>query len=390
MDFRSIAGFLSMSLPARFTRRHALQAISAAAGLAAGLPLRAQDGEIRIGQSIHLSGPMAPTTSQSLRGQALAFDEVNRAGGINGHPVKLIQLDDMYDPKRCLANVNALMDEHKVVALFGLASSQAIGEALPLLAQRKVPLIGIYSGSPALRMQQHPYFFTTSASFSDEIVQMVRNLVAVQQGDVGVVYIDNPFGQFMLPVAEKIIQEHGAKLVSKQALATDGANAADVAKALAAERPKAVIMLAFGPSTVAFVKASRRGLGVPVYGLSVTNVSALLKAMGDDARGLAITQTVPYPWRQTTAITRDFNAAARRDNVPITYEAMLGYVNTRVLIEGLKRAGKAVTSESITRGFESMTRVDLGGYEVSYGPKKHHGSDFVEITIVGPDGKFLR
>ena len=42
------------------------------------------------------------------------------------------------------------------------------------------------------------------------------------------------------------------------------------------------------------------------------------------------------------------------------------------------------------KGFESMAKVDLGGYEVTYGPKKHHGSTFVEITIVGPDGKFLR
>jgi len=112
--------------------------------------------------------------------------------------------------------------------------------------------------------------------------------------------------------------------------------------------------------------------------------------MGEDARGLAITQTVPYPWRETTAIARDFNNAARREQLPVTYEAMLGYVNARVLVEGLKRSGKAPTPEAVIRGFESMTKVDLGGYEVAYGPKKHHGSAFVEITIVGPDGKFIR
>lgn len=379
-----------MSLSVLPTRRTALKALSAAAGLVAGLPLRAQDTEIRIGQSIHLTGPLAATTAQSLKGQALAIEEVNRAGGINGRPLRLIQLDDQYDAKKCVANVHDLIDNHKVAALFGLASSQAIAETLPLLVQKKVPLIGVYTGSPALRVQQHPYFFTTSASYRDELVQMVRNLVAVQQGQIGVVSLDNPFGQLMLPVAEQVIQEQGAQLVGKQSLAVDGANAAEVAKALAAQHPKAVIMLAFGPSTVSFVKASRRLLGVPVYGLSITNVSALLQAMGDDARGLAITQTVPYPWRETAAITRDFNNAARRDKVPVTYEAMLGYVNTRVLIEGLKRTGKTVTPDAVVKGFESMTKVDLGGYEVTYGPKKHHGSSFVEITIVGQDGKFLR
>lgn len=372
------------------SRRHALQSLAAAAGAAAGFPALAQDTEIRIGQSIHLTGPMAATTSQSLKGQALALDEVNRAGGVNGRPVKLVQLDDQYDPQRCVANVKSLIETHKVSALFGLANSQAIGATLPLLAERKMPLIGIYSGSPALRVQQHPCLFTTAASFRDEVVQMVRNLVAVQQADLGVVYLDNPFGQLMLPVAEQVIQEHGATLVGKQALEATGANAAEVAKALAAHRPKAVLLMAFGPSTVAFVKAARKLIGVPVYALSITNVAALLQAMGEDARGLAITQTVPYPWRETSGITRDFNTAARREQLPVTYEAMLGYVNARVLVEGLKRSGKAPTPDAVIRGFESMTKVDLGGYEVSYGPKKHHGSAFVEITIVGPDGKFIR
>ncbi|ARN22150.1 ABC transporter substrate-binding protein [Piscinibacter gummiphilus] len=372
------------------SRRHALQSLAAAAGAATGFPALAQDNEIRIGQSIHLTGPMAATTSQSLKGQALALDEVNRAGGVNGRPVKLIQLDDQYDAQRCVANVKSLIDTHKVSALFGLANSQAIGATLPLLAERKMPLIGIYSGSPALRVQQHPCLFTTAASFRDEVVQMVRNLVAVQQADLGVVYLDNPFGQLMLPVAEQVIQEHGATLVGKQALEATGANAAEVSKALAANRPKAVLLMAFGPSTVAFVKAARKLIGVPIYALSITNVAALLQAMGEDARGLAITQTVPYPWRETSGITRDFNTAARREQLPVTYEAMLGYVNARVLVEGLKRSGKAPTPEAVIRGFESMSKVDLGGYEVSYGPKKHHGSAFVEITIVGPDGKFIR
>lgn len=379
-----------MSHHLSWTRRRLLQAAGATAGTSLALPAFSQDGEIRIGQSIHLSGPMAATTGVSLKGQALAIDEVNRAGGINGRPLKLIQLDDEYDPKRCVDNVRTLIDQHKVVALFGLANGQAIASSLPLLAEKKVPLIGVYTGSPGLRVQQHPYLFTTSASYRDEVVQMVRNLVTLQQGQLGVVYLDNPFGQLMMPVVEEVIRQQGATLVGKYGIDAEGANASKIAGQLAANKPKALLMISFGPSTVAFVKAARKQIGVPVYALSITNVSALLKAMGEDARGLAITQTVPYPWRETTPITRDFNNAARRAKLPVSYEGMLGYINTRVLIEGLRRAGKQPTGESMTKAMESMTKVDLGGYEVSYGPKKHHGGNFVEITIVGPDGKFLR
>lgn len=372
-----------------WTRRDALKAATAAS-LMVGLPARSQDGEIRIGQSIHLSGPMAATTALSLKGQDLAIEEANQQGGINGRPLRLIQLDDGYDAARCIENVKTLIDKHKVVALFGLANSQAIAATLPLLAERHVPLIGLYSGSPALRAQHHPYLFTTAASFRDEVVQMVRNLVTLQQGQIGVVYLDNPFGQLMMPVVEQVIQENGATLVGRQPLDASGSNAVAAAQALAAKQPKAVLMMAFGPSTVSFVKAARKQIGVPVYALSITNVASLIEAMGEDARGLAITQTAPYPWRETTPLVREFNVAARKAKVPVAYESMLGYLTTRVLIEGLRRAGKAPTPESVTRAMEGMTKVDLGGYEVAYGPKKHHGSHFVEITIVGPDGKFLR
>ena len=60
------------------------------------------------------------------------------------------------------------------------------------------------------------------------------------------------------------------------------------------------------------------------------------------------------------------------------------------LIEGLKRSGRNVTPETLTRAMQAMSKVDIGGYELDYAPNRHHGSKFVEITIVGPDGKFLR
>jgi ABC-type branched-subunit amino acid transport system substrate-binding protein len=373
------------------TRRHALRLALAAGTSGLALPSFAQgEREIRIGQSCHLSGPLAATMTTTLRGQDLAIDEVNKAGGINGRPLKLIKLDDAYEPQRVAANTRQLIEKEGVTALFGYANSTGIAASLPLLAEKRVPLVGVYSGVPALRAKHHPYFFTTTASFEDEVSEMVRNLVTLQQSQIGLVTLNNPFGQMMQPVVEKVVAAQGATLVHRQPLEVDGSNAEAAARALAAKQPKAVLMMAFGPSTVAFVRAAKRLLGVPVYTLSVANVASLIKAMGDDARGLAITQSVPYPWRETTRLTRDFNNAARKAGLVTDYELWIGYLNTRVLIEGLKRSGRNLSPETLTRALESMSNVDIGGYEVDYSPSRHHGSKFVEITIVGPEGKFLR
>ncbi|MEY4563212.1 MAG: hypothetical protein RLZZ618_2489, partial [Pseudomonadota bacterium] len=82
-----------------------------------------------------------------------------------------------------------------------------------------------------------------------------------------------------------------------------------------------------------------------------------------------------------------------RAGKPIDYDHLLGYVNTRVLIEGLRRAaqnGRQLTPASVTAGMESIGKFDMGGYALNYSPTQHHGSTFVEITILGPQGRYMR
>jgi branched-chain amino acid transport system substrate-binding protein len=134
-------------------------------------------------------------------------------------------------------------------------------------------------------------------------------------------------------------------------------------------------------------------VGAPIYALSIANSKPIVAALGDDARGIAFTQVIPYPWRQITPLTRDFGAAMEREKIDIDYDHFIGYLNVRVLIEGLKRAaagGRAVTSESLITAMESMGRFDLGGYALNFGPQRHHGSNFVDLTIVGPQGRYMR
>lgn len=380
----------------QWTRRNALRAVASASALAS-TSLWAQDkeaaaagSEIRIGQSAHLTGPLAPSFVPVLKGQDLAIEEANRKGGINGRPLKLITLDDAYDAKKCVENVNTLLDKDKVIALYGLASTPNVAAVLPILAEKKVPLVCVYTGSPALRAKHHPYFFTTMASYRDEVAQMVRNLVTLQKSQIGLVYQNAPFGQLMKPVVEEVAKELGATLVVQAPLEANGSDAVACAQSLAAARPQAIIFMAFGPSMVAFVKAARAHVGVPIYAVSISNSPQILKALGDDARGLAFTQTVPYPFRQTTPLTRDLAAALSREKLEPAYDYMFGYLNMRIMIEGMRRGGKQVTSQSIVKGMESMTKVDLGGYPLAYGPTKHHGSSFVEIAIVGPGGRWMR
>src|SRR5262245_61574647 len=211
-------------------RRRALVGAAGAIATSYLLPARAADAPIAIGQSGHLSGPLAPSFKGTLNGQKLAIDEINAKGGVEGRLVKLVQLDDAYDPARCAQNVTRLIDEEKCTALFGLAATANVAAVLPILAEKQVPLIGVYTGSPALRAKQHPFFFTTMASYRDEVVKMVRNQKTLLRDNIALVYMNNPFGQQMVPVVNEVIKEQEAKLAASVALEPDAKNTPDVVK----------------------------------------------------------------------------------------------------------------------------------------------------------------
>ena len=387
------------------TRRQLVGALAAAsAGI--GMPALAQDnaakaaaaaaeakvptGDIVIGQSAHLSGPLAPTFQAVMRGQDMAIKEFNRKGGAGGRNVRLVTLDDAYDAQKTVANVKELLARDDVMALYGLSNTAGVGAVLPIIAEKKVPLVGVYSGSPVLRAKHHPYFFTTMASYRDEVEQMVRNLVTLHRGDIALVYQNSPFGQLMAPVVEEACKEQGANLVAKAPLEVSGSDAEAAVSTLAAAKPQAVIFMSFGPSMVPFVKLARKKIVAPIYCVSIASSRQLIEALGDEARGLAIAQIVPYPFRAVTPLTRSYHAAMEAADLPVDYDHFFGYINLQVLLEGMRRAGRGITPQRLVTAMESMRNTDLGGYTVDFSPTNHHGSRFVELVMVGPGGRYLR
>src|SRR5690606_14543245 len=136
-------------------------------------------------------------------GQEAALADLNEQGGVGGRPVRLVTLDDGFTPQRTLANARSLVEGEGVVALFGQAGTSQVLALLPYLAQARVPLISVYTGSPAVRAAGSPWLFTTSVSYADELAKIVRNLVAIQSTRIGVAYEDNDFGKLALPLVEK-------------------------------------------------------------------------------------------------------------------------------------------------------------------------------------------
>jgi branched-chain amino acid transport system substrate-binding protein len=105
---------------------------------------------------------------------------------------------------------------------------------------------------------------------------------------------------------------------------------------------------------------------------------------------VVISQVVPFPYGESAAVVREYQQRMKEaGQTELDFSSLEGFLTAKVFTEGLKRAGRNLTRESLTTGLESMHDVNLGGFLINYGPTNHQGSNFTDLTMVGRGGKFV-
>jgi ABC-type branched-subunit amino acid transport system substrate-binding protein len=351
------------------------------------------DNSIHLGMSAPFSGPNGGYGAALRVGVEAALAEANARGGVSGRKLKLTALDDGYETDRTVANTQKLINDEKVFALISYYGSSPTTAAMKVFSEAGVPLVGTISGAGSLREPVNPYMFNLRASYADETTAIINNLLGIGITNVAVFYQDDGFGKSGLDGVVKTLAQHDLKPSATAAIARNATDASEAVKTIAAVSPQAVVMVTLLKPTAAFVKAMRAVGQTPQFvTLSPIGVDLLVKEMGaDQARGIGITQVMPYPWNDAMPLVRDYkNAIASSDkSAEPNYYGLEGYVAGRVMIEGLKRINGEPTREKLMAALEQAP-IDLKGFQVRYSPNDHYGSHFVELTILGREGRILR
>lgn len=117
---------------------------------------------------------------------------------------------------------------------------------------------------------------------------------------------------------------------------------------------------------------------------------ALAKELDKEGRGVQISQVVPFPWDSTVPVVKEYRLLLEAAKDEPGFGTLEGFIAAKVMVEGLKRAGKNLTRESFIKAMESLDAYDAGGFKVTYGADNRSGSRFVDLTIISRDGRFVR
>ncbi|MGQ0545471.1 MAG: ABC transporter substrate-binding protein [Betaproteobacteria bacterium] len=372
--------------------RTSLFAILAGLCLSASAENGVFNDKVVLGQAAVFSGPAAQLGIQMRNGIKAYLDHVNAQGGVHGRKIELVTEDDFYEQARAAAVSRKLIEEHKVFALLGYVGTPTGVAHLPVVNQARVPLVGMFTGAEVLRVPFSRYVFHVRASYYDETEKIVEQIVSVGGRNIAVFYQDDAYGLAGLTGTEIAMKKRSMQISARATVERNTVKVENAVKTITAAKPDAVVMISAYTSIAEFVRQMKKaGSGATFYNVSFVGSKALADALGQEGVGVAISQVVPFPWGAGVPVVKEYQQLARKAGfTDYNFSALEGFLSAKVAVEGLRRAGRNLTRETYTAALERMSDVDLGGFWVGYSPTNRAGSKFVDLTIIGRQGKFLR
>ncbi|MDH5286088.1 MAG: ABC transporter substrate-binding protein [Betaproteobacteria bacterium] len=366
--------------------RHVVAALLACGALLA----HAAGEEVLVGQSVSLTGPVAEHGQGVAQGAKLYIDAVNAAGGVGGRRIVLSVLDDAGDARRSGENAKQLIERDGVVALFaGVEGGPCVAQLKEAVAH-SVPLVACVAGSPEMREPFTRMSFPVRSPHFGEFAKLLDIAKSYGMKRVAFFHADSDTGRRHLANVRKLAEARGLDVVPL--VAASGAKPDDLARALAEARVDTAFNHGSYAAYAALIKAAR-ARGSTVQFMAVNSGAAqMARLLGADAKGLIFTQVVPFPWAVAVPVVKEYHQALARSapGAQPSFSGLEGYVSAKVLVAGLRAAGKDASRAGIAKGLESLGTLDVGGMTVAFAPNSRTGSTFVDTVIVAADGRFSR
>ena len=369
--------------------------------------------EVRIGMSAAFKGTAAGLGIEFYRGAQAYYDEVNARGGLFGRMVTVLGLDDNYEPLPCVKNTIQFLEKDSVFFLSNYVGTPTLTRALPVIkryAEHQVVLIGNFTGAQPQR--EAPYVehvFNIRASYRQEMAALVDQFWQLGARNLGVYSQADAYGRSGTDGVARALAARGGRMVAETTYQRGTKFDDDVTPAVNALRRAgvdAVLCTGAYQGCGAFVRTARDlGWTVPISNVSFVGSDAMLRLLvqhgkttgRDYTRALVNSQVVPSYDDVALPGVVEYRALMERHNPALppalrddkyvpqrhSFISLEGYVNARVVVEAVRRAGSNPTRSGLRQALESLKNFDLGiGAALTFGPERHQGLDSVYFTRV--------
>lgn len=355
---------------------------------------------VTVAQVLPLEGSVELSTRATAEAAELYLRRVNEAGGVNGHTIKVVTINGSSNLEAAAQRTAEVVRQQHAVALLNYYGSARTATLIKsgVLDATHTPVIGAIVSSTQVRQSpDNRWVFYVRAGLKAEADRMVRQSVSLGGKRIAVLYQGDAFGEDGLSKSAATMQTLGIKPQLTVPLATrvmDATTLNKLAETVLKADIDVVLMFSDSVNIGGFLRAYReRGGNAVVTTDSTPSADELARASSVDlARGVCIAEVMPALNKHNTKLTRAFSAdmiAVGRPDLAKSTTALEGYASARLFVEALRRIAGPVTGDAVRAALQTRGPFELGDFELKYGPTQFEGSQYVDIGIIGREGRVL-
>lgn len=349
------------------------------------------DDVIKVGINYELTGGVATYGQSSVEGIELAIEEINKAGGVNGKKIEAVKYDNKSEESTAMTLTTRLINQDKVVAIMGPATSGSFNSTIPVAIDNKIPVASGSATADNVTIDESgnlkEYAFRICYTDSYQGTAMANFALDNLKKEKAIIIKDNSsdYGKGLAENFNRTFTAGGGTVVSELAYVKGDTDFNAILTSVTGQDFDVIFIPGYYNEAGLIIKQARAmGIDVPILGVDGFDSPELVNLAGEDAL-TNVYFSNHYSSLDESKVVKDFitNFKAKYNKEPDAFNA-LGYDLAKFIADGLSRA-EEINGESLKEALASTK--DFEGVTGSFSIDENHNTVKAVIIIELENGK---
>jgi branched-chain amino acid transport system substrate-binding protein len=356
-----------------------------------------EDGPIKIGVNIELSGPAAVQGTAYQNAVQMVANQINADGGVDGRELELIIRDNKSDPTEALQVTKQMVENEEVVAIVGGGSSPTTMSTIEYVQSAEIPIVSMGSSDAIVNpADERAWVFKVPAG-TDMVVDVILEEFE-KEGitKVGFISVDNPYGDAGLQAFTNNAPDAGIEVVGTEKFQATDKDYTSIVTKLTGQDPEAIVVWAIPPGAgIVAQNVAASGFDGPVYYDPGAGAELFIRGAGEAAEGARLVHPAVLVADQVQGAANQEEMTTFHQAYTEAYGEYSGFASygadaLGMIVQAIEESG-STDSQAIRDALETMEYTGVTGvYTMS--AEDHSALDpeaLVMVTVENGEWKLL-